>query len=234
LLAALSRHAESSAGLSAHTFPAVALTRDARPFAVSERTLAWLPAELAQRISRPLAADRTSLTPARRFEKIYRDHYDAIWRYVQFKGVGLDVEEIVADVFTTAWRKLKDIPEEKAGAWLYAVTRNKIGDAMRDKARRIPMTLTRDEVHDVQVVDDPANAVLEQLTFEGVLNALDNDLDREILYLIVHDDLSPTDVAQILGLKRTAVSMRIRRLNDKLAAFRPASVSPPHEPSDDE
>jgi len=176
---------------------------------------------------------------AKRFEQLYRDHYDRIWRYVRFKGADLETDDIVTDVFTTALTKLKKIPEDNAGAWLYKVAQNKIMNAIRDKGTQPLVVRPRDGAHDTWLVkdpaiEDPAIGVLENLSFEAVVKSLDDDLDREILYLIGHEGLGPTDIAKILGLKRSAVSMRMQRMRDKLALFGPAAESPADDVNDDE
>jgi DNA-directed RNA polymerase specialized sigma24 family protein len=84
------------------------------------------------------------------------------------------------------------------------------------------------------VEKDPTDAVVEDLSFDEVLRTLDDDVDREILYLVCHEDLGPTEIAEILGLGRTAVSMRIHRMAGKLAAFRPAATAQPGVVSDDD
>ncbi|GAA4727777.1 RNA polymerase sigma factor [Phytohabitans rumicis] len=169
-----------------------------------------------------------------RFEKIYQEHYDAIWRFVQFKAAGLDPENILAEVFATAWEKRDKIPDEAARAWLYAVANNKIRNAIRGKVNQQKMPRQRAGLHDLPVVDDPADAVLEKLSFERVLQALASDLDREILFLSCHEGYGATEIAEILGLKRSTAAMRRQRLRDKLAAFHPATAGPPDDVNDDE
>jgi RNA polymerase sigma-70 factor (ECF subfamily) len=179
------------------------------------------------------ASKANDLTLAKQFEQIYRDHYDRIWRYVRFKGAGLETDDIVTDVFITALAKLEEIPKDKVGAWLYVVAQNKIRNAVREKGMRPPVLSAREGTHDTRVVEDPAFAVLERLSFEAAVNFLDDVLDREILYLIGHEGLRPTDIAKILGLSRSALSMRMRRMQDKLAAFRQAPSSLPQNASDE-
>jgi RNA polymerase sigma factor (sigma-70 family) len=175
-----------------------------------------------------------SAAERKRFEKIYHEHYDAIWRYVHFKGAGLDPDNIIGDVFATAWEKRKAIPEEMPRAWLYKVANNKIMNAVSGKVKQSMVGQQRGGEHDNQLVDDPAVAVIEKLTFEQVLKSLDSDQDREILFLLCHEGFGPTEIAKILGLNRTTVSMRIKRLNDKLAAFRPTTAGPSDDVNNDE
>jgi RNA polymerase sigma-70 factor (ECF subfamily) len=45
------------------------------------------------------------------------------------------VDDIVAETFATAWRRIGDIPDD-AVPWLFAVARHVIGTAGRTQARR--------------------------------------------------------------------------------------------------
>ena len=59
-----------------------------------------------------------------RFALIYRRHYALIHAYVarRLRDRGL-ADDVTADVFTVAWRRLDDIPSP-IGGWLFGVARH--------------------------------------------------------------------------------------------------------------
>jgi hypothetical protein len=49
-------------------------------------------------------------TDAQRFEALYRAHYAAIVRFVHRRIDPASAEEVIADTFAIAWRRLDDVP----------------------------------------------------------------------------------------------------------------------------
>ena len=66
------------------------------------------------------------------FAAAYREHYWAVSRYVarRLDGRTSEVEEVVAEVFTVAWRRRADLPDVPL-PWLYGVARNCLANAVR-------------------------------------------------------------------------------------------------------
>ncbi|GAA2933248.1 hypothetical protein GCM10011428_58530 [Streptomyces violaceus] len=71
------------------------------------------------------------------FAAAYREHYWAVSRYVarRLEGRAGEVEEVVAEVFTVAWRRRADLPPSPL-PWLYGVARNCLANAVRGHGRR--------------------------------------------------------------------------------------------------
>ena len=55
------------------------------------------------------------------FRGLYAEHYDAVSRFVRRRGSPSDVDDIVAETFLVAWRRLEDVPTGPGEAlpWLY-------------------------------------------------------------------------------------------------------------------
>ena len=47
-----------------------------------------------------------------RFEALYREHGGAVRRYVRRRSEAQSADDVVADVFVVAWRRLGDIPDD--------------------------------------------------------------------------------------------------------------------------
>ncbi len=73
----------------------------------------------------------------RRFRQIYDQHYSQVQAYaVRRLDVQADVADVVAEVFTTAWRRLDDIPPPpEATLWLYGVARRVLAGHHRSSNR---------------------------------------------------------------------------------------------------
>jgi len=78
---------------------------------------------------------QASAGTAARFEAFYRGRYQEIAAYVR-RRVGHDAaDDVIANVFTVAWRRFGDVPgPPQDRPWLFAVARNTISD--HDRAQR--------------------------------------------------------------------------------------------------
>ncbi len=74
----------------------------------------------------------------RRFAALYQAYYRPILAYaVRRAAPGEDAADVVADVFTTAWRRIAELPEPPADRlWLYGVAQRVIAGRRRS-ARRL-------------------------------------------------------------------------------------------------
>jgi RNA polymerase sigma-70 factor (ECF subfamily) len=63
-----------------------------------------------------------------RFERLFREHGDAVYRYAVRRDPGA-AEDVVAEAFLVAWRRLDDVPRGAELPWL-------LGVARRPSARR--------------------------------------------------------------------------------------------------
>ena len=153
--------------------------------------------------------------PKQRFEEIYDAHYPDLLAYVRRRtGSPDDAADAIAETFTTAWRRVSDIPEgNEARLWLYGVARRILANKHRDETRRTALAVRlRAELtvwSENLVEDDP----------DGVRQAfmrLRPD-DRELLSLISWEGLSCEEIAKVLGCSHGAVRLRLHRARKRLA-----------------
>ena len=72
-----------------------------------------------------------------RFNQLYRRHHTANQDYCKRRVPDEMVDDVVAEVFLTAWRRLDDVPEGDAtGLWLYRVAYRVVGHQWRGVARQ--------------------------------------------------------------------------------------------------
>ena len=160
---------------------------------------------------------------AARFEAIFRSCYPRVLAYVLRRTEGREVaEEIVAETFLIAWRRLEAVPLEPL-PWLLGTARKVLGHRRRSERRRAAH-LTVSSLDAVEVAG-PETPVAERLAQRESLAAAFAALperDREILSLVAWEGLAPREGARVLGCSAPAFSLRLhrarRRLSKELAA----------------
>lgn len=133
-----------------------------------------------------------------------------------------DAEDLVQQVFETAWRRLPDLREDAAfPGWLVAITRHAIADWHR---RPAPIVVATEEA-----VDAPVPSRIEvQIDAERVLAAIRAlpEAYRETLMLRLVEGLTGAEIAERTGL--TAGSVRVN-LHRGMAQLRAALALPAEE-----
>src|SRR5262245_33605484 len=72
------------------------------------------------------------MEPAERLRALFESHQAAVRRYAHHRAIaGADADDLVAEVFAVAWRRLADLPADAALPWLLAVA----GNVRRNQAR---------------------------------------------------------------------------------------------------
>jgi RNA polymerase sigma-70 factor, ECF subfamily len=152
-----------------------------------------------------------------RFRGIYQANYRPVQAYaINRLGRADDVPDVVAEVFTTAWRRLADIPQPPADRlWLYGTARRVI--ARRDRSisrlRNLLGRLAAEQSLGRPPTASPADPVQEQ-----VLAALSwlKPAEREALLLVHWEELSYADAAETLGCSVNAVGIRVHKAKARL------------------
>jgi RNA polymerase sigma-70 factor (ECF subfamily) len=162
----------------------------------------------------------------RRFEALYDAHYQAIAGYVLRRVAAHEADDVIAQVFTVAWRRFDQVPAPPGDRlWLFGVARNSIADQRRSERRRLHLLarLSKDAVITAPVpwTPDPSGEPVR-----AAINAL-RPADREALQLVLWDELSHEEAAAVLGCSPNAFELRYRRarnaVRDAVIAMHPAS-----------
>ena len=151
-----------------------------------------------------------------RFEEIYAAHYPDILAYIRRRtGSHDDAADALAETFTTAWRRLDDVPEgHRARLWLYGVARRVLANNRRAESRRSELV----ERLSLQLAQW-AQSVVPDGDHSGVREAFLrlNPDDREVLALAGWEGLSSDEIATVLGCSRGAARLRLHRARKRLA-----------------
>jgi RNA polymerase sigma-70 factor (ECF subfamily) len=135
-----------------------------------------------------------------------------------------DAEDVAAETFTIAWRKIDAIPSDEPLPWLYAVARRVLANHRRGLGRRERLAALL-RVEDVATPiragedhDGPAFAALATLS----------PADQELLRLVAWEELGNQQIAAVLGITPNAVAIRLHRARERFA-----DALARHTPDDD-
>jgi RNA polymerase sigma-70 factor, ECF subfamily len=152
--------------------------------------------------------------PEQRFDQLWRDHAPAVLRYARRHVLPAEVEDVVAETFVVAWRRLDEVPPYGL-PWLLGVARNISANIRRGRRRQEALSdrlaADRDDgpAWPEAAGDDAVTAALHRLS----------DADRELLTLIAWDGLSQAEAAEALGCSRGALKVRLHRARHRFAAL---------------
>jgi RNA polymerase sigma factor (sigma-70 family) len=151
-----------------------------------------------------------------RFRAVYDAHYHRVLGYVLRRTASReDAEDVVAETFLAAWRRLDDVPEETGGRlWLYGIARNTLANHARGERRR--GRLTGRIQADPGPSSPPVDADNEGALVTAAFARLRED-DREVLALAAWEELGPGEIATVLGCSRNAARIRLHRARRRFA-----------------
>lgn len=146
-------------------------------------------------------------------EILFRSHYRDVEAYVRRRAEPDLVEDVVAETFLVAWRRLDDVPDE-ARPWLLGVARKTLSTQRRTKARRSSLVNRLGEVQRRPVGGEPQS----DLDVPTALSRL-SEKDREAITLVAWDGLSPSEAAVVAGQSAVAFRVRLHRAKRRLRAL---------------
>lgn len=144
--------------------------------------------------SRPYEAARTDALL--RFEALFRQNADTVLAYATRRSDVDTAQEVVAETFAVAWRRLDVVPDPPL-PWLLGVARRILANERRSRSRAeaLRLRLVRESA---ESPDDPADVVDARVSAQAALDRL-LPAEREVLELIAWEGLSPTQAADALG-----------------------------------
>ena len=142
------------------------------------------------------------------FRGIYETHHAAICAYFARRAPRDEVEDLAAETFTVAWRKLPRRLEHPL-PWLYAVAGKVLSNHRRKSARRGAFAPD-------PATGDPAERFSSDRGLAAAFAAL-SDREREAICLVAWEGLSTEDAARAAGCSRATFSVRFSRARARLA-----------------
>ncbi|TYK47328.1 sigma-70 family RNA polymerase sigma factor [Actinomadura decatromicini] len=159
---------------------------------------------------------------------MYDECRQRVWAYAVSRVGRQDADEVVAETFTIAWRRLADVPEPPL-PWLLGVARNVLRAGHRAEARRAAFAA---ELGRWTAAENPGGDIAEDVTDRlAVLRAMAAlpEGDQEILVLIAWQGLSPRDAARVVGCSPAALRVRLHRARRRLVRAAEETHDTPRE-----
>jgi RNA polymerase sigma-70 factor (ECF subfamily) len=156
----------------------------------------------------------TEIRDRERFEAVYAHTYTDLVRFAVRRGCPADqAEDVVAEAFTVAWRRLADLPGDpgEARAWLFGITRRLLLARQRADARGQELSV---RIAGQVAVDGPALAHDDLVATSVDLVQAWNELTpahQEAVSLSVWEGLTGAQAAQVLGISPVAFRIRLSR-----------------------
>lgn len=150
------------------------------------------------------------------FDVLYDAHYAAVRAYAWRRDAAC-ADDIVAETFLVAWRRLEDVPFGEELPWLLAVARNTHLNIRRGERRRCQREVSVARLEDTSEVsfdasDDGCGRALQ------LLSRL-SEPDQEVLRLVAWEGLDRPAIARVLGCSRAAVAVRLHRARRRFQAL---------------
>lgn len=129
-----------------------------------------------------------------------------------------DADDALAETYAVAWRKFASLPGgDRARLWLFGAARNELHKAMnRRRAQDSLVSELQTELGPVLAEhldrgqrDDALRAALRTLS----------RLDYEIVMLTAWEELTPREIAAVLGMSANVVRVRLHRARAQLRSL---------------
>jgi len=155
-----------------------------------------------------------SSPPEERFNRLWREHAAAVLRYARRRVAEEQADEVVAETFVVAWRRLDEIPSP-ALPWLFGVARRVSANIRRADRRRDAL---HDRIAGRAPWGTPDGAGADGAAPVTTALAHLSDDDRELLMLLAWDGLTRPEAAAALGCSRGTLAVRLHRARHRLKA----------------
>lgn len=151
------------------------------------------------------------------FTTFYEAHAGRVLAYALRRAPRDVAEEVVEDVFLTAWRRTKEVPSDDPVPWLLATARNYLRNHQRSERRRTQLTVRLAADYRDADASDPALRLEQMEQAIAALEALPESL-KEVVMLIAWDGLDRRAAARVLGCSVPALAVRLHRARRLLAS----------------
>lgn len=150
-----------------------------------------------------------------RFEAVAEEVFDPLQRYLRRRTDPDSADDALSDVLLTIWRRIDDVPSDRALPWSYGVARRTLANQRRGQRRHVRLVERLEAEPQPDTEPDPAGSGADaELT--SALAAMSGD-DREILRLWAWEQLEPREIAPVLDISVNAAALRLSRARSRLA-----------------
>jgi RNA polymerase sigma-70 factor (ECF subfamily) len=150
-----------------------------------------------------------------RLATIYDDCAPRVYAYAVRHCGPVDADDVVAETFAVAWRRIEAVPDPAIG-WLLVTARNVIAGRRRTERKQVDLARFGAAV---PTSDEPAAeevAVRRQVVLEALATL--SEREREALLLTAWDGLDHAAAAAVAGCSPRAFRARLMRARARLTA----------------
>ena len=147
-----------------------------------------------------------------RFEEIAPTLIEPLRRFLARRTDPATADDVLSDTLLVCWRRLEELPAEPL-PWAYGVARNCLANAERSTRRQQRVSAR------IATVEPPEQSVPGPEAGDGRLGeamAALRPQDAELLRLWAWEQLTPAEIAAVLGITPNAASIRLHRAREKL------------------
>lgn len=175
------------------------------------------------------------------FDALARQVLEPVRRYLARRTDPATAADVLSEALLVLWRRLDSVPPEAPLPYAYAVARNCLHNAQRSAVRQQRLA------ERIAAIDPPTDAVPAHhdqrsehedgagswgVDAEDVRRAIAtlSEASAEVVRLWAWEQLSPAQIAVVVGSSANAVSIRLHRAKKQLAAALAASTPPADAP----
>lgn len=148
------------------------------------------------------------------FEELFAAHYWAVRGYVLRRSPGSAADDVVAETFLVAWRRLDSLGDDPL-PWLLGVARRLLANQRRAERRRGALTLRLEGLVSGQSATwEPPAEMSDRLA--AAMTSL-SPREREALLLVAWEELEPDRAARAAGCSPAAFRVRLHRARRRIA-----------------
>ncbi len=120
------------------------------------------------------------------FKAFYEAVYPDLLKFAQRRAHPDHAEDVVADAFLVAWRRLDELPREHddARAWVFGIARNRLLNERRGDQRRRALGVRLADTTPRPPADTPADLIVSRVDLGNAWSVL-SQAQQEVLALTV-------------------------------------------------
>lgn len=154
-----------------------------------------------------------------RFRVAYAAAYNDVLRFVQRRTLLHQADDVVAEAFLVAWRRVADLPDDPgdARAWLFGIARNCLFNQWRSAQRQdaVAVRVAENVTETGGTTPDDADLIARRVDLATAWREL-RPADQEVLALTVFDSLTSAQAGAVLDISPVAYRLRLSRARNTL------------------